>query len=67
LEEGWSRDRGPLRFKSAVERPLKRCTLTALATVFRELDQSVVLFLTLSLKTGGIIHVMPYSKEGNFP
>jgi hypothetical protein len=24
------------------------------------------MFLTRSLKTGGIIHVMPYSKEGNF-
>jgi hypothetical protein len=26
-----------------------------------------VRFLPLSLQTGGIIHVMPYSKEGNFP
>ncbi len=27
----------------------------------------VVRFLALSLRTGGIIHAMPYAKEGNFP
>ena len=45
----------------------EKCTITALATDFRELDQIVVRFLPLSLQTGGIIHAMPYSKEGNFP
>ena len=37
-----------------------------MATDFRELDQIVVRFLPLSLQTGGIIHAMPYAKEGYF-
>lgn len=37
-----------------------------MAAYFRELDQTVAMFSTRCLKTGGIIHVMPYSKEGNF-
>jgi hypothetical protein len=57
---------GLLRFKSAVERPLKRCRIDALAACFRELRQNNCNVFTAPRKTGGIIHAMPHSKERNF-